>query len=140
MNDFTPLSALAGGALIGLAASVFLLTHGKIAGISGMFGGLLQPRTEDGPVRFAFVAGLVLAGVVARMFVPGAFTAPPPSRTLAVIALAGLLVGFGTRVGNGCTSGHGVCGIGRFSVRSLVATVTFIATGALTVAIFGGAS
>lgn len=140
MNDFTPLSALAGGALIGLAASVFLLTHGKIAGISGMFGGLLQPRTEDGPVRFAFVAGLVLAGVVARMFVPGAFTAPPPSRTLAVIALAGLLVGFGTRIGNGCTSGHGVCGIGRFSVRSLVATVTFIATGALTVAIFGGAS
>ena len=140
MNDFTPLSALAGGALIGLAASVFLLTHGKIAGISGMFGGLLQPRTEDGPVRFAFVAGLVLAGVVARIFVPGAFTAPPPSRTLAVIALAGLLVGFGTRIGNGCTSGHGVCGIGRFSVRSLVATVTFIATGALTVAIFGGAS
>jgi len=140
MNDFTPLSALAGGALIGLAASVFLLTHGKIAGISGMFGGLLQPRTEDGPVRFAFVAGLVLAGVVARMFVPGAFEAPPPSRTLAVIALAGLLVGFGTRIGNGCTSGHGVCGIGRFSVRSLVATVTFIATGALTVAIFGGAS
>lgn len=140
MNDFTPLSALAGGALIGLAASVFLLTHGKIAGISGMFGGLLQPRTEDGPVRFAFVAGLVLAGVVARMFVPGAFTAPPSSRTLAVIAMAGLLVGFGTRIGNGCTSGHGVCGIGRLSVRSLVATVTFIATGALTVAIFGGAS
>lgn len=140
MNDFTPLSALAGGALIGLAASVFLLTHGKIAGISGMFGGLLQPRTEDGPVRFAFVAGLVLAGVVARMFVPGAFEAPPSSRTLAVIAMAGLLVGFGTRIGNGCTSGHGVCGIGRLSVRSLVATVTFIATGALTVAIFGGAS
>lgn len=140
MNDFTPLSALAGGALIGLAASLFLFTHGKVAGISGMFGGLLSPQTEDGPVRFAFVAGLVLAGVIARMFAPGAFTAPPSSRSLAVIAAAGLLVGVGTRVGNGCTSGHGVCGIARFSVRSIVATVTFIAAGALTVAIFGGAS
>lgn len=140
MNDFTPFSALAGGALIGLAASMFLLTHGKVAGISGLFGGLLSPSAEDGPVRFAFVAGLILAGVFARMFAPGLFAAMPASRPLIVVALAGLLVGYGTRVGNGCTSGHGVCGISRFSVRSIVATVTFIATGAITVALFGGAS
>lgn len=140
MNDFTPLSALAGGALIGLSASMFLLTHGKVTGISGLFGGLLSPSAEDGPVRFAFVAGLVIAGVLARMFAPGLFTAMPETRTFAVIAIAGVLVGFGTRLGNGCTSGHGVCGISRFSVRSLVATITFIGAGALTVALFGGAS
>ena len=138
--DFTPVSALLGGALIGLAASVFLLTHGKVAGISGLFGGLLNPQTEDGPVRFAFVAGLVLAGVFARMFAPGLFAAMPASRPMLVIAIAGLLVGYGTRIGNGCTSGHGVCGLSRFSIRSLVATITFIATGAVTVALFGGAS
>lgn len=140
MNDFTPVSALVGGALIGLAASMFLLTHGKVTGISGLFGGLLSPSAEDGPVRFAFVAGLVIAGVLARMFAPGLFSSVPATRTLGVIAVAGVLVGFGTRLGNGCTSGHGVCGISRFSIRSLVATVTFIATGAITVAIFGGAS
>lgn len=138
--DFTPVSALIGGALIGLAASVFLLTHGKVAGISGLYGGLLNPQTEDGPVRFAFVAGLVLAGVFARMFAPGLFAAMPASRPMLVIAIAGLLVGYGTRIGNGCTSGHGVCGLSRFSIRSLVATITFIATGAVTVALFGGAS
>ncbi|MFO0586648.1 MAG: YeeE/YedE thiosulfate transporter family protein [Polyangiaceae bacterium] len=138
--DFTPVSALLGGALIGLAASLFLLTHGKVAGISGLFGGLLNPQVEDGPVRFAFVAGLVLAGVFARMFAPGLFAAMPASRPMLVIAIAGLLVGYGTRIGNGCTSGHGVCGISRFSIRSLVATITFIATGAITVAVFGGAS
>ncbi len=140
MSDFTPFSALAGGALIGLAASMFLLTHGKVAGISGLFGGLLSPSAEDGPVRFAFVAGLVLAGVFARMFAPSLFSGMPASRPLIVVAIAGLLVGFGTRLGNGCTSGHGVCGLSRFSVRSLVATVTFIGTGALMVALFGGAS
>ena len=140
MNDFTPLLALAGGALIGLSASMFLLTHGKVTGVSGLFGGLLSPSAEDGPVRFAFVAGLVIAGVFARMFAPGLFAAMPATRTLSIIAIAGVLVGFGTRLGNGCTSGHGVCGLSRFSVRSLVATVTFIGAGALTVALFGGAS
>ena len=140
ITDFTPYSALAGGALIGLAASMFLLTHGKITGISGLFGGLLSPSAEDGPVRFAFIAGLVIAGVFARMFAPEMFTSMPATRTLAVIAAAGVLVGFGTRLGNGCTSGHGVCGISRFSIRSIVATITFIGAGAVTVAIFGGAS
>lgn len=142
MNDFTPLPALAGGALIGLSASAFLLTHGKVAGISGLFGGLLSRSSSgsDGPVRFAFVVGLVVAGIAAHMFAPAALALPPASRSLAVIAIAGLLVGFGTRLGNGCTSGHGVCGLSRFSVRSLVATITFIAAGAITVALFGGAS
>lgn len=140
MNDFTPLSALAGGAIIGLAASLFLLTHGKIAGISGLFGGLLSPSTDDGPVRLAFVAGLLVAGIVAHMVAPGALALPPASRSLAVVAAAGLLVGIGTRIGNGCTSGHGVCGISRLSRRSIVATVSFITAGAVTVALFGGAS
>lgn len=140
MSNFTPFSALLGGALIGLSASMFLLTHGKVAGISGLFGGLLNPQSEDGPVRFAFVAGLILAGVFARMFAPDLFSAMPASRPMVIVAIAGVLVGYGTRIGNGCTSGHGVCGLSRFSIRSLVATVTFIATGALTVAIFGGAS
>jgi uncharacterized membrane protein YedE/YeeE len=138
MNDFTPVSALLGGILIGLAASVFLLTHGKVAGISGIFGGLLARRTGDRAVRAAFVAGLVLAGLAAHLLFPGSVAPPPPSRSLAVLGLAGLLVGFGTRVGNGCTSGHGVCGLSRLAARSLVATLVFMVTGALAVALFGG--
>jgi uncharacterized membrane protein YedE/YeeE len=138
MNGFTPVAALAGGGLIGLAASLFLLTQGKVAGISGLFGGLLARPVKDGPVRLAFVLGLVLAGLAAHLLAPGELAAPPPSRSLIVLAIAGLLVGFGTRLGNGCTSGHGVCGLGRLSGRSLVATLLFMATGALTVAVFGG--
>lgn len=138
MNDFTPLPALVGGAMIGLAASWFLLAHGKVAGISGLFGGLLARRTDDRAVRIAFVAGLLLAGLAAHVLLPGLVGAPPPSRSLAVLALAGLLVGFGTRLGSGCTSGHGVCGLSRLSGRSLVATLLFMTTGILTVALFGG--
>jgi len=138
MNHFTPVSALLGGALIGLATSLFLLTHGKVAGISGIFGGLLSRPVNDGPVRLAFVAGLLLAGLAAHFVAPGQLAVPPPSRSLGVLAIAGLLVGFGTRLGNGCTSGHGVCGLSRLSARSLVATMTFMATGALAVALFGG--
>lgn len=140
MNDLTPLSALAGGALIGLSASLLLLTHGKIAGVSGLFGGLLQPKTEDRALRLAFLLGLVVMGLAARFVAPSAIGALPASRSLAVVAIAGLIVGFGTRLGNGCTSGHGVCGISRLSPRSILATITFIATGALAVALFGGAS
>jgi uncharacterized membrane protein YedE/YeeE len=140
MTDFNPVPALIGGAMIGLSAAFFLFAHGKIAGISGLVGGLLAPSSNDRRVRLAFVAGLVLAGLVAHLAVPGSVGTPPASRSLLVLALAGLLVGFGTRLGNGCTSGHGVCGIGRFSARSIVATVTFMVTGALAVALFGGAS
>jgi len=123
---------LAGGALIGLAASLVLLTHGRIAGISGLFGGLFLPGYDARSFRLWFIAGLAGAGFVLSIVYPGAFTSTglPP---LAMVGAAGLLVGFGTRLGGGCTSGHGVCGLCRFSVRSLVATLTFMATGMITV-------
>jgi len=124
--------SLAGGALIGLAASLVLLTHGRIAGISGLFGGLFLPGYDARAFRLWFVAGLAGAGVLLSFLYPAAFTATGlPS--LAMIGAAGLLVGFGTRLGGGCTSGHGVCGLCRVSVRSVVATVTFMATGMITV-------
>jgi uncharacterized membrane protein YedE/YeeE len=129
MQTPTILPALAGGALIGASASLLLLTHGRVAGISGLVGGLLQRKTDDRGDRALFVAGLLLAGALAMAFAPKSFGASPMG--LGVVALAGLLVGFGTRLGNGCTSGHGVCGISRVSGRSLVATLTFMATGAV---------
>jgi uncharacterized membrane protein YedE/YeeE len=132
MHNFTPLASLLGGALIGLAASLLLLTHGKIAGISGIFGGLLQRSVADRSLRLWFIGGLLSAGVLVFAVRPEAFAAPPHVR-LWVIALAGLLVGYGTRLGNGCTSGHGICGLSRLSMRSVVATLTFMATGGLTV-------
>ena len=132
MTDFTPVSALIGGALIGLSASLLLLTHGKVAGISGLYGGLLRRGTSDRRFRFWFLAGLVAFGVVMHRIYPAAFVTTW-SATLPVVLVAGLLVGVGTQLGNGCTSGHGVCGISRLSVRSLVATGTFMATGFATV-------
>ena len=128
--------ALAGGALIGTSASVLLAFNGRVAGISGIVGGLLVPTPGDVSWRALFVAGLLAGGLVAATLAPGAFTGSPAP--LAIVALAGLLVGFGTRVGNGCTSGHGVCGITRSSPRSLAATMVFIATGALTVLLTRG--
>lgn len=132
MNDFTPIPALVGGALIGLAASLFLLTDGKVAGISGLYGGLLRRGTSDRALRFWFLAGLIGAGALVRLVFPAAF-ATTWTATLPMVLVAGVLVGFGTQLGNGCTSGHGVCGISRLSVRSLVATGTFMATGFATV-------
>jgi uncharacterized membrane protein YedE/YeeE len=129
--DFTPLPALVGGLVIGLAASLLLLTHGKVAGISGIFAGLFDRATHDKSYRLAFVLGLVVVGLVARLAVPELL--PASSQSLGVIAVAGLLVGYGTRLGNGCTSGHGICGLSRLSARSLIAVVTFIGTGMLTV-------
>jgi uncharacterized protein len=133
MEHFTPLSALVGGALIGLSASLLMLFHGRVAGISGIFAGVFDPRTDDKSFRLYFIAGLLLAGVGARLVYPTALPGGTPS--LAIGAAAGLLVGFGTRLGSGCTSGHGVCGLSRLSVRSLVATLTFMATAMLTVAV-----
>ncbi len=130
MEHFTPGSALLGGALIGLGASLLMLSHGRIAGISGIFSGALDPRAEDKGFRLSFLAGLVLAGVLARLLHAPALPSATPS--LLVGGVAGLLVGYGTRLGSGCTSGHGVCGLSRLSLRSLVATLTFIATGVLT--------
>lgn len=124
-------SELIGGALIGLSASVMLLFNGRISGISGIFGGLLRPAAGDIGWRAAFVGGLLLAGVVTAGVSPEAI-APSPNRSMATVALAGLVVGLGVRLGNGCTSGHGVCGLSRLSRRSIVATLVFMGTGMAT--------
>lgn len=131
------MSALGGGALLGAAAALLLLTHGRIAGISGVIGSLLPPMPSDRGWRWAFVGGLALAGALAALIAPAAVGESMRSSTTVVIA--GLLVGFGTRHGSGCTSGHGVCGLSRLSVRSLVAVATFMTTGAATAMIAGAA-
>ena len=132
---FTPWSALAGGVLIGLAAALMVLLLGRIAGISGIVGNLLQPATwgsvKQWGWRVAFVVGMVAVPVVWQWFAPLPAMEMPANPW--VIVLAGLLVGFGTRLGSGCTSGHGVCGLSRLSLRSLAATLMFMATGVLTV-------
>ena len=141
-QTFTPLSALAGGAIIGLAVSFLLLMTGRIAGISGIVGGLLSPTPGDVAWRVAFVVGLAIVGVAASFTAPELVAASSTRGPLAML-VAGLVVGFGTRLGNGCTSGHGVCGLSRGSIRSLVATVTFMTTGIVTVTavrIFAGGS
>ncbi|HEX7843654.1 MAG TPA: YeeE/YedE thiosulfate transporter family protein [Kofleriaceae bacterium] len=134
----TWLLASIGGVMIGAASALLLLTHGRIAGISGIAGGLVQRSTPDRTWRVAFLAGLIAAGAVSSIVAPAAIGAP--ARSSGAIVLAGLLVGFGTRLGNGCTSGHGVCGLSRGSVRSLVAVLTFMATGAVTAMILGRVS
>lgn len=128
MEGFTPGSALAGGALIGAAASLLLLLNGRVAGISGIVAALLSPVRGEIAWRLAFVAGLLGGGLLLAFAWPAAF-ASAAERSPGMLVLAGLLVGYGTRLGSGCTSGHGVCGIGRLSPRSLVATVVFMATG-----------
>jgi uncharacterized membrane protein YedE/YeeE len=134
MANFTPLSAAIGGALIGLSAVLLMLSTGRIAGISGIFSGLLNLRDEDKGWRIAFIAGLILAPIIAGLIGHG--TAPPKlPASWVVLVVAGLLVGFGTRLGGGCTSGHGICGIGRLSPRSIAATVVFMVTAVVTVAV-----
>jgi uncharacterized membrane protein YedE/YeeE len=128
-------SASLGGALIGLAGALLLIAHGRIAGISGIAGAVLQRATPDRGWRIAFVAGLAGSGVIASIVAPGAIGAPV--RSIGAVIVAGLLVGFGTRLGSGCTSGHGVCGISRGSRRSLVAVATFMTTGAITAVLAG---
>ncbi|WP_437745723.1 YeeE/YedE family protein [Sorangium sp. So ce1504] len=133
MNEFTVIGPLLGGALIGLGASLLLLFNGKVAGISGIVGGLLFRKPGDTAWRAAFVAGLLLGGLALVAAHPVAFPSAGGGGSLGLVIVAGLLVGWGARLGNGCTSGHGVCGLSRLSVRSLVATLTFIATAAITV-------
>ena len=128
---FTPLSALLGGGLIGLAAAAFLLLNGRIAGISGIVGGLLRPQGGDIGWRLAFVAGLLIAPLAWTL--AGAATTVEVNASYPMLIAAGLIVGISTRYGGGCTSGHGVCGISRLSPRSLVATVCFMITGFATV-------
>jgi hypothetical protein len=134
MTNFTPVSAAIGGALIGLAAVLLMLSIGRIAGISGIFGGLINVNTSDKGWRLAFVAGLILApltGILAG-YAPAE---PQMPASWAVDVIAGLLVGFGTRLGGGCTSGHGICGASRVSPRSIVATAVFMAVAIVVVAI-----
>lgn len=131
MLHFTPLTALAGGLLIGVAATLFILVNGRVAGVSGIIGGLLRPAAGDVMWRVAFVLGLIMAPVLY-----GAFAALPVIQLdsgYPALILAGLLVGIGTRYGSGCTSGHGICGVSRLSPRSLAATSLFLATGFVTV-------
>jgi uncharacterized membrane protein YedE/YeeE len=133
--------ALGGGVVIGASTSLLLVANGRVAGISGITGGLVVPVRGDVAWRATFVAGLLAGAVLVALVAPSAFGASVAP--LALVALAGLLVGVGTRLGNGCTSGHGVCGISRLSPRSIAATLTFLATGVLSVlitrAVRGGA-
>ncbi len=134
MANFTPVSAAIGGALIGLAAALLMLLTGRIAGISGILGGCLGTAGGDKGWRLAFLGGLVLAPLTVAVAGYG-LTTPQMPASFTVIIAAGLLVGFGTRLGSGCTSGHGVCGIARLSPRSITATAVFMATAILVVAL-----
>lgn len=131
MPGFTPMAGLAGGALIGLAAVILLLGVGRIAGISGIFSTAIR-FTDGAALRWLFVAGLVIGAFVHQWLSPGTYPVRE-SVSGSMLAIAGLLVGFGTGLGNGCTSGHGVCGLGRLSPRSLVATVIFMLIAMITV-------
>lgn len=132
VSPLTPWTSLLGGMLIGLASAGVLYTQGRIAGVSGICGAMLQPKRGDWGWRAAFVVGMLGTGALLSPRYPAAFetTSLPAAGWL---VLAGLLVGFGTRLGNGCTSGHGVCGVSRLSRRSIVATLTFILTAGVTV-------
>lgn len=126
-THFTPGASLAGGILIGVASALFILANGRIAGISGILGGLLRPHADDVIWRLAFLLGLIVAPLATAMFIaPSAATIDASPEVLVV---AGLLVGIGTRYGGGCTSGHGICGLSRLSPRSLIATLAFMASG-----------
>jgi len=132
--NFTPWLSLGGGILLGIASAVFILINGRILGISGILGGLLAPKTGDIGWRVAFVLGMLAAPVTLSLLTPDDFlSAPRIEAGYVLIVIAGLLVGYGTRLGSGCTSGHGVCGLSRLSPRSLVATGIFMAAGFATV-------
>lgn len=128
-------NALIGGCLIGLAVSLMLLFNGRVAGISGILGGIVKPKMNDFDWRLAFIGGLLFGGLILQSLKPDAFNQVSSAMWIDYV-LAGLLVGFGTLLGNGCTSGHGVCGISRLSIRSIVATLTFILFGIISVLLF----
>jgi uncharacterized membrane protein YedE/YeeE len=130
-DAFTPWSSLAGGVLIGLSAALLILGSGRVAGISGIVGGLLKPGGPDTTWRLAFLGGLLSAPLLWRLF--AALPEAQPVAGGGMLVVAGLLVGIGTRYGSGCTSGHGVCGLSRLSPRSLVATLAFMGAGFVTV-------
>ena len=133
MTEFTPILSLLGGGLIGLAAVALMAVHGRIAGISGILGGLLQsPGSSDWSWRAAFVVGMASSAAIVSLTTGWVPNFEVPVSTLMLLG-GGVLVGLGATIGSGCTSGHGVCGISRFSARSIVATCTFMATGLVTV-------
>ncbi len=132
MENFTPLSATAGGVLIGVSVTLLLLFNGRIGGVSGIMNGVLFAPENDRLWRLIFVFGLILGGFVFQLLVPD-FNIPRQNYPLLLLGLGGFLVGFGTRMGGGCTSGHGICGLANLSIRSLIATLTFMAAGIITV-------
>lgn len=134
-THFTPLESAIGGVVIGAAASMLILFCGQVAGISGILGGVLSRANNDKGWRIAFLLGMVLSPVLWRLVAP--LPAVSITASWPMLVVAGLLVGVGTRYGSGCTSGHGVCGLSRLSVRSLVATLTFMAAAFITVWLVG---
>jgi len=132
MTDFEVLMPLTGGILIGISASMMLLFSGRIAGVSGIFGGMLFQQGKERAWRLSFITGLIVGGILLYT-INAEFFENSSGRSLLAVNIAGFLVGIGTRIGGGCTSGHGVCGIGRLSVRSIVATVTFVFAGMVAV-------
>lgn len=135
MTEFTPIAGLIGGAMIGLAAALLMLLNGRIAGISGVLGDLLAPRANYNDWRIAFLGGLIAAPLLYIVVgLAGGFSLPVPAMPRwAPVVLGGLAVGFGVRLAGGCTSGHGICGVSRFSQRSIVATAIFLVTAAAVV-------
>ena len=132
MTDFEVLMPLTGGILIGISASMMLLFSGRIAGVSGIFGGMLFQQGKERAWRLSFITGLIVGGILLYA-INAEFFENSSGRGFLAVNIAGFLVGIGTRIGGGCTSGHGVCGIGRLSVRSIVATVTFVFAGMVAV-------
>ncbi|MBI2256242.1 MAG: YeeE/YedE family protein [Proteobacteria bacterium] len=130
-NAFSPVTALAGGALIGLSAVILLALLGRIAGVSGILGGVLQKPDADWPWRLAFLVGLPLGAMLMAQALGGVALTLPAG--IGIVIAAGVLVGFGTRLGGGCTSGHGICGLARLSPRSLAAVLVFMASAMVTV-------
>lgn len=131
MQNFTPYSAFLGGNLIGLSAALLMYFNGRVAGISGMISGAFNTQDNDRHWRWFFLGGLILAAVIVNVFIPHA--PATYSRSTLLLIISGILVGFGTRLGNGCTSGHAVCGMARLSIRSIAATLTFMTVAILTV-------
>ncbi|MEI7796664.1 MAG: YeeE/YedE family protein [Methylococcaceae bacterium] len=131
MENFTPYSAFFGGSLIGLSAALLMYFNGRVAGISGMIAGAFDVKNSENHWRLFFLGGLILAAVIFNLFAPHAPVTY--SRSTLLLIISGVLVGYGTRLGNGCTSGHAVCGLARLSKRSAAATATFMAVAALTV-------
>lgn len=134
MANFTPVSAAIGGVLIGLSAVLLMMFTGRIAGVSGIVAGLINPQTSDRSWRAAFVAGLI-AAPIAAMLVGYGVPKPQMPESYITIIVGGLLIGFGSRLGSGCTSGHGICGIARLSQRSIVATGVFMVAAIIVVAL-----